>query len=243
MTHLDDGTLQSFLDDELPPSARAGVAEHLLGCGRCRGAQEALMRANALFSRSVSVLDVEPPAGQQDRPHRAGRRARSGTASFVRAAGLILALAAAASAAVPGSPVRAWIASSLDVSSPPEAVPPAPAAPTARPAAPAGISLPAGDRTIVVALTGLEETAILLEGSDGAMASVSAVGCDRDPLFRTGRDRIEVRDAVGGQLRIGLPVRTAARLEVDGRLYAEMRGGALRLHVPADTVDGALLWR
>ncbi|NIP78945.1 MAG: hypothetical protein GWM90_06990, partial [Gemmatimonadetes bacterium] len=58
--------------------------------------------------QSVAVLDVDHPApGDAHRSIRAG--ARSGTSSFVKAAGLILAFAAAASAAVPGSPVREWI--------------------------------------------------------------------------------------------------------------------------------------
>lgn len=242
MTHLDDGTLQSFLDDELPPGERAEAAEHLLACSRCRAAQEELLRAHALFSHSVAVLDVEPAFSPT---RRSGSRARRGTSSVVKAAGLILALAAAASAAVPGSPVRAWIESAIE--------PEAPAAPTPAPdrtpalaptelPAPAGVSLSA-DGPVVVALVGVEGTAILLEASDGASASVSARGCVRDPVFRTGRDRIEVREAAGGQVRVRLPARSGARLEVNGRLYAEARQGALRVHVPGDTIDGAIVWR
>ncbi|NIP78944.1 MAG: hypothetical protein GWM90_06985, partial [Gemmatimonadetes bacterium] len=44
MTHLDEGTLQAFLDDELPSAERAEVAEHLLACETCQKAHEALMQ-------------------------------------------------------------------------------------------------------------------------------------------------------------------------------------------------------
>lgn len=115
MTHLDDGTLQAFLDDELAPTDRASVAEHLLGCEWCQSAHEALTRASALFTQSASVLDVEPAAGVKasavGQHHAAGqRRRRARTPAAIKAALLVLAVAAAASAAVPGSPVHEWVA-------------------------------------------------------------------------------------------------------------------------------------
>lgn len=247
MSHLDDGTLQAFLDDEVAPTERAEVAEHLLACERCRTAHAALTRANALFTEAVSDLDVAPPAR---RTHAAlGRQARRGAGSVVKAAGLILALAAAASAAVPGSPVREWIANAVDGApeeaevTPPPAQPETPVA-VAAPPAPAGVSIVPVSGPAVVALEGLREVVIRLERTDATAASVAVVGADSDPTFRTGLDRVDVVDGVGGEIRVWLPAGApGSRLVVDGRVYAEIAGGEIRALVAAESEDGALVWR
>ncbi len=243
MTHLEDGTLQAFLDDELPACTRAEVAEHLLGCERCHESYERLAQANAMFTQSVSVLDVEPPARKPASGALGGRTRRS-TATFVRAAGLVLALAAAASAAVPGSPVREWIERAVEPEPPP--APPAvvdaeePAA-----TAPTGVAIrPSSSGRLLVALIGLEDMEIRVESTDGEVASVSVLGADRDPTFSTGSGRVDVRDGAGGMVRVRLPAGVdGARVEVDGNLYAENRDGTLQLRVEADTVDGTFIWR
>lgn len=246
MTHLDDGILQAFLDDELPAGDRAEVAEHLLACEQCHASYEALTRANALFAQSVSVLDVEPPA---TRPAGGtlGSRARQGTASLVKAAVMVLVVAAVASAAVPGSPVRAWIASVVEPRERPQSPSerPAPPAETAAPTrAPAGISISGASGPAVLAVRRLEGSVIRLETVPGTRAGISVLGAERDPAFRTGAGRVAVEDGVGGEILVRLPLAGAgARLEVDGVLYAETRGGDLTLHVPADTADGEIVWR
>lgn len=244
MTHLEDGTLQAFLDDALAAEDRAAVAEHLLGCERCHANYEELMRANALFAQSISVLDMEPPA---TRPAggRLGSRAREGTASLVKAAVLVLVLAAVASAAVPGSPVRAWVASLIEGDQAPTSEQPVTApAVSERPGAPAGVSINPASGRVVVALSGLDDVLIRLETSAGSQAGISIVGAERDPTFRTGAGRVEVKDGLGGEVRIRLPLGVeSARLEVDGALFAETRDGRLELHVTADTADGGIAWR
>lgn len=245
MNHIDDGTLQAFLDDELSPEERARVAEHLLGCARCHQAHQELGRANATFSEAVSLLDVEVP-GVRSGSARAGRadRARSGTRSFVRAAGLILAVAAAASAAVPGSPVREWIVSAVEstggAGDTGEEVPSA----RAPAAAPSGVSLAPGSGPAVVSLQGLQRMVIRLRSAESGAVSASVLGADSDPLFRTGAGRIEVMDGVGGEVHVVLPTDArGSRLEVDGELYAEIADGGLRVVAPADTVGGSIVWR
>lgn len=137
MMHLDDGTLQAFLDDELAPADRASVAEHLLGCDRCQAAHDTLTRASALFTQSASVLDVAPAAPVRARPSgqvdASRRRTRRRTAAVAKAAVLVVAVAAAASAAVPGSPVHQWMTRTLatpeaDAPGDPPMQPPPPAA-------------------------------------------------------------------------------------------------------------------
>ena len=252
MTHLEDGTLQAFLDDELPPGERAEVAEHLLGCPPCRAAHEELGRANRTFSEAVSLLDVEPPAAAREAPRpakRATARAGAGMGSVVKAAGLVLAVAAAASAAVPGSPVRAWIEQAVEREPEPEppvvAVPEASPAPTEEPAdaAPTGVSILPRSGPAVIALDGLRNVVIRLDPETALTASVGVTGAEADPLFRTGHNRIEVREGAGGEVRVRLAEASGSRLEVDGEIYAEQVRGSLRILVPADTVDGAIVWR
>lgn len=243
MNHLDDGTLQAFLDDELAPEERAGVAEHVLVCDDCRASKEELVQATATFSEKVAILDVAAPSVSQ-----APARGRSGLpgGTFVKAASLTLLLAAAASAAVPGSPVRQWIDRAVEpetvrettpVASEPELSPPAPAP------LPAGVALvPTGPMEIV--LTGLEGSTIRLVETDGPSVVVSAVGAAADPVFHTAPGTIGVRGGEGGEVTVELPrSMVSARLMVDGRLYAEKVAGQLEIHVPAETAEGVRIWR
>lgn len=242
MNHLDDGTLQAFLDDELPPDQRTGVAEHLLGCADCRAAKESLSQANETFSEKIALLDVAPHSGT-DVPGRRNRALTGG--AFVKAASLTLLLAAAASAAVPGSPVREWIARAVMPDDGDDAVveQPAERAMPAPRSAPAGVAV-AADGPVDVVLTGLEGTTIRLVETEEAAVAVSALGGQVDPVFVTGPGQLEVRDGEGGEVTVALPRSLdAARVLVDGRLYAEKVGGRLEIHVPAATVDGALVWR
>lgn len=250
MMHTDDGALQAFLDDELPARDRADVAEHLLGCDPCHARYESLTQANALFAQSVSLLDVQAREPEQTFafPLEASRRrrTRAGAGSFIKAAVLVLAVAAAASAAVPGSPIRAWVAKALEPAAAP-AVDPIPSerdvAQEPPAPAPAGLSILPADGRLVVALNGLTGSSIRLAATTDRRASVAVVGADRDPEFRTGAGRLEVRDGAGGVVHVRLPLSVeGARLEVDGRLYAATRGGGLELDLPADTVGEEFVW-
>lgn len=139
MTHLDEGTIQAFLDDELPSRERAAAAAHLVRCDACRRSHDELSRVAATFATGIAALDVAPPVARTP-GLAAPRRLRLLTPSLARAAGLVLLLAAAASAAVPGSPVRQWLAGD------PEPVP-EPAAteattgPAVRPPSPAPVAV------------------------------------------------------------------------------------------------------
>ncbi|MFW6206290.1 MAG: anti-sigma factor family protein [Gemmatimonadota bacterium] len=242
MDHLNDAGVQALLDGELPPDERDQATAHLAGCASCREIRDELARANAVFSEAVAALDVEV------RPARRPEAARSGwrlTTPFVRAAVLVLLLAAAASA-IPGSPVRGWIESVVTPRTPtvvPEVVTPVPEVLQPAPdAAPAGVALsPVGAVEIVV--SGLEDTSILLVETDEPEVSTTVAATERDPVFRTGPGRIEVTDGVGGRLTVALPRSLASvRLVVDGQLYAEKEAGTLTVHVPGETVDGMVVW-
>ena len=236
-THLDDGTLQAFLDDELRPGDRADAAEHLLACRQCRAAKDDLAQAHAVFAEAVSVLDREAPSAAAP-----PARPKTGVAgSLVKAASLVLLVAAAASAAVPGSPVREWLVRTVEPT--PEA--PVEPASTPEPAAapvPAGVSLPAAQPVDVV-LQGLTDVTIRLVETEGGGVSVFAVGAESDPVFETAPGAIRARDGTGGRITVEWPASlTGARLLVDGELHAEKVDGELRVHVPAERVEGAIIW-
>lgn len=247
MTHLAEGTLQAYLDDEVTGRDRAAAAEHLLVCGECRAALDALRAANALLSEALAELDVAVPAGSPRRALR--KRARYRGASLVRAAILVLMVAAAASATVPGSPVREWIAQAVTPpadpavpeAAPVESVVEAPA--VGRASAPAGIAIP-GLRAADIVVNGLRGATIRLVRTDGTGMAVSAVGGEQDPLFRMGSGRIEVVGGSGGVLLVEVPRDLASfRLVVDGERYAESAGGALRVVRPGERDGDAIVWR
>ena len=246
MTHLDEGTLQAFLDDELPVRERAGAAEHLLVCGECRHELDTLRGSNALLADALGELDVPAPAAAP--PSGARRRLAFGGRSLVRAGMLVLLVAAAASASVPGSPVREWIVEAVRPAPPPVEAPrpepqvvdaPVPEAPPA----PVGVSL-AEAREVDVHVNGLEEATIRLLRTDASAVSVSAVGTVRDPIFRIGSDRIQVVGGSGGEVVVEIPRNARlVRLVVDGRRYAEVVAGALRVLEPGEEDGGGVVWR
>lgn len=246
MTHLDEGTLQAFLDDELPVRDRAGAAEHLLACAWCRAAVDALKAANARLAEALAELDVPAPAAAP--PSVVRRRFGFGGVSLLRAAVLVLLVAAAASATVPGSPVREWIAeavraapAAVDAPSPVPEVVRAPAAEA--PSAPVGVALSEA-REVEVLVSGLEDAAIRLLRSDAAGVSVSAAGAVRDPVFRIGTDRIEVIGGAGGELVVEVPRGARlVRLVVDGRRYAEVVRGTLHVLEPGEEDGEGVVWR
>lgn len=248
MAHLDDGALQAYLDGEITGRDRAATAEHLLTCGECRGRLDALKRANQRLTSALAALDVAAPAEAPRRPLSARSRLGVGGWSVVRAAVLVLVLAAAASASVPGSPVREWIAQVVRPAGPAAemapATPPEAPAPAPSPAVePAGISVP-GLRDMDVVVTGLEGATIRLVRSGAPGLSVSARGGERDPLFRMGTGRIEVVGGVGGELRIEMPGSGGGlRLFVDGRPYAQFADEVLRLSEPAEREGDDVVWR
>jgi TonB family protein len=107
MKHRAEGEIQAFLDDHLVGPERAAMAKHLVSCAECRTVHEELRRAKLLFSEKIGAVDLEPPRATM--PAHAARTPAWGTGSLAKAAVLVLLLAGAASAVVPGSPVREWV--------------------------------------------------------------------------------------------------------------------------------------
>jgi anti-sigma factor RsiW len=58
MTHPTEGTLQGYLDDELPRDELAAVARHLAVCSACESELIELREAATTFAGAVAVLDL-----------------------------------------------------------------------------------------------------------------------------------------------------------------------------------------
>jgi hypothetical protein len=166
-----------------------------------------------------------------------------------RAAMFLLFAGAAASATIPGSPVRRWlgmeeapatIADQEAASSTGEA----PAVPTPAQPFESGVSVEAADGAVEIVLRDaggdLRVRALLVEGT---RAGVYAAGDAATSRFLTGAGRIEVLNARAGDLRIELPRDAAvATVVVNGREYLRKQDGRLDLRVgepegAADTIE------
>jgi predicted anti-sigma-YlaC factor YlaD len=104
--------LDDFVDGELAPAERAGLAEHLAHCAECR-AEEARLRA-LLAEAAALPLEVAPPADLW--PHIERRIRVSGAGSWLRymaaAACVVLALAGALTARRTGTTAAPGVATS-----------------------------------------------------------------------------------------------------------------------------------
>jgi hypothetical protein len=254
--HWDEGALQALLDGGLPPGERAAAEAHVSACADCAAALKDLRGVNDRARSLLASADVPAPVAQAQMALRA-RRVRvvrpSGWTSardvLLRAAVIVLGLtcvAGVAAAAVPGLPLHAWIVRQVRPAAK-TAVRPAPRpAPVAAPASAkqssaAGVSIHPDAGAVRVVLTGasprLTVTARLVDGSRaGVLARGGAASGAR---FRTAPGRIEVVDAGAGELQVDLP-RDAhtAQVEVNGRVYVERDGDALRVLAPS-TRDAA----
>jgi hypothetical protein len=111
--HPDDGQFQAFLDGELSLDRANVVERHLLRCPDCRERVAALQESESQVGKALRLLD---PATDMDsarweaRRRWAARRSASYRKRLAAAAVAILFLGAGAAAAMPGSPVRAWLA-------------------------------------------------------------------------------------------------------------------------------------
>jgi hypothetical protein len=243
---LGEGTLQALLDGALPPGERPAAEAHLAACGECAAAARELRAVNERAAALLARGDVPAPVAQAQMSLRA-RRARQthwGDArrALLRAAVLVLGLASVAAAAVPGSPVRAWIEETV-LPAKKETLPPgagrAPVPPPRAEApapAPTGVSIRPDAGAVRVVLTGasprLRVTARLVDGDHaGVLARGRAASGAR---FRTAPGRIEVVDAGAGEIEVEIPrAARSATVEVNGRVLVAKDGDSLRVLAPA----------
>jgi hypothetical protein len=279
MSHLDVGTLQAILDEDLAEAQRASAAEHLARCSECAAQLEELRTVSRLFASAVALLDrperisaaSAPTLSQAERAPRLVRlparvwqsATRMSAGSLARAAILLLVFAAAASATIPGSPVRDWLSYAWDrttsiFSSGPESSEPAPLpkpaahvtpAPAPAPAVPttaavAGVSVrPVGGQVEV--LLNRPDATIRVRLVDGNRVVVQASGAAASARFQTGPGRIEVSGGGTGEFVIEIPRSTSlATIRVDGKVILRKQGASLKPIGPlSDSTSSEVVFR
>ncbi len=253
MGHPAEQTLLAYLDRELPFDERSTVREHVQVCVECSRMLDELAAATRSFADAISALDVPAPAllaselegdlvaralQELDAPIPAAATItplrRRASRRPLLAAALIIIFVAGAGAAIPGSPLREWLARSVElVTGGPSEEPSDPTTPVSgqRAGSPAAVSVQPLDGLVRIIITQpAPETTIRVRLLDGGTASVWSV----EGRYRTAPGEIEVLGAGPGEVVILLP-RTvpSAEVELDGRLVATKEGSDFRLLIPA----------
>lgn len=246
MQHPGEGVLQEMLDEELPAAEREAVRVHVAGCLACRRELEVLREADATLSGALALLDdraAPAVAGVAGPGVRTAPPRRRPWAALPRAAALVLFLgvAAAASATIPGSPVRDWARALIarpDPAPEPPVQRPALEAAAVEPEAGVWVATEGGAVEIVLrdAASGLQVSAAL---TDGGRAGVYASGPAATARFTTSLGRIEVAGATAGVLEIEIPrsARTAT-VVLNGRDRLVKDGEQLRVALPGGEASG-----
>lgn len=108
MQHLDNESIELFLSGELSESEAHSIRGHLAECQACVRRLEAARQQDQEIGSLLSLLDHPvPQVAAEDVMRRASRRWRR---SQIAAAGIVLLVVAGAASAMPGSPLRAWLA-------------------------------------------------------------------------------------------------------------------------------------
>ena len=250
MSHYTEGVLQAYLDDEVASGTRAAVAAHVDACTACASRLEELRELASTFTSAVQFGDVQ----SQPRVEVASLRARARRTgwggpvaaprtAWLRAASIVVAVSAVAAAAVPGSPVREWLASALrdEPDAPAQQAPSAPAPAVSGPEERGAMHILPADGRIKVEIQGATGgTVVRVHLGDDERASVEG-------NWQSLRTRAGIMTVVGGtgELEIVLPRKAqSATVEVDGRTYVQKNGDQLKFLGPkADTVGGDVVFR
>jgi hypothetical protein len=251
--HADDAVLLAYLDGELDDIRRAAVGRHLAGCAACAAELEELRLSAGGLAAALAHADLPAPTDAA-RAAVARRRAapaglRTARRALLRAALLVLGVAGAAAAAVPGSPVRRWIERAVAPAPAPAPAPPVRTAqpePAAEEAPAAGVSFPVENARVRVVIRGAGPALrVRTRVSSGSTVEVSATGPAAHARFRTGPGRVEVVGAEAGEVLVVLPAAAAdATVEVDGAVVLAREGGVLRFPGPRpDSTAAGLVFR
>ncbi|HET6765153.1 MAG TPA: anti-sigma factor [Longimicrobiaceae bacterium] len=243
MSHPGEGTLLALLDGELGEEDRRAAERHLEGCAACAAEFRALGAERSVLGAALQRTDAPPRVAEAlmaVRRRRAPARRTVAWAPLGKAAVLLLGFAGIASAAVPGSPVRHWLASVAVPGAAPAAPPnlgvaPAPAAarlPEVE--APSGVSIAPDGGEVRVVLTGAgPEVRVRARVGEGEQVEVTAHGAAAGARFRAGPGRVAVVGARAGEVEVLIPraARTAT-VEADGRVLLARQDGRTRLLAP-----------
>lgn len=245
MVHLTDGNLQAWIDGELAgePEVEARVRHHVGACEECADRLTVLRQRSERFSRAMLALDEGtaapadpgplPLAATRGRARRPWRRTGWGLA---RAAGLLLVVAGAASAIVPGSPVRSWIGVLLsDDRAPSIAVDDiSPRGEGVEAVGPTVVGVAADDGRVEVRLRDFgRDSKVHVRLTDAGRATVRVEDTGTGPRFVTAPGQLEVIGTTG-DVWVDLP-RSAheSAVTVDGEPLVRVTDGEIRILRPA----------
>jgi hypothetical protein len=115
MGHLDNGLIQALLDGEVEGTEADTLRAHLESCPECQAGAEALEGASRETDLALLLVDTEPRFADvrsrvlaKRRPN--SRRLFGSSLSLPKAASIAILLTGAAVTALPGTPVRRWMA-------------------------------------------------------------------------------------------------------------------------------------
>lgn len=243
MTHLDEATLVALRDRE---DVSVEAVQHLGTCAWCADALEETTIRERRIEEMLSSLDED---GVDREASRAAIRARIDQQLHPRAAArpwwrpahlgraaAVLLVAAGAVAALPGSPVREWIAEPVVTPSLDQTESAAP-----QEAEPSAVTVPVEMDGLQILVSSLGPLAALeVVWIDGAAARVEAPAGSR---FTYASGRVEALVA-GGAVRVELPRDGGPlQLEVDGTRYLTRSGSQLSVEGPVgDRSDERILF-
>lgn len=233
MEHLDDVAIELLLSGELDEAeARRGFA-HLAECDACSRRLAAAREQDQKIGALLSLLDHPvPQLGPGDVMRRASRRWRR---SYVAAAGIALLVLAGAASAVPGSPLRTWLAGLLGA--PPETSAP----PADEQLISGGVSVvPTGEFELV--FEAVQEAGIMrVSLTDEPELAVRSIG--GEPGYSVEPDRLRIDNAGStADYQILLP-RSAeyVRIRIGGSVVFTKRGGSIATTAAQDSAGQYVL--
>lgn len=219
---------------DVPPPAWLGpaVRDAAAGGGRTEGRAARAGAAPGPGSGGAGLGSAAPPG-----PGSGDGRAAPAVRRWLIAASLLF-VAGTAAAAVPGSPVRAWVERQLD-----DVARVLGAGETGEGVVVATDSVATTGAGVAIRPTASLEV-VIRDPAEGTWVTVRVVEDDRASVhasgarYRTSSDRIEVLGPAGGEVRVEIPARLErAGIQVDGRPLLRKEGSNLRVLAPADSAD------
>jgi hypothetical protein len=214
--HLDEEQIQRFLHGEVSPTAAVSVREHLGACDECRRRVTEAEREERRVLDLLRHLDHPSPRVDVGAIVAGGRRRGRGWGRW--AASILLAFAAGAAYAAPGSPLPGLVGRLVTwLDGPPQRrAQPAQSTDTAPPARAdevgQGLAVVPGDRFTIVFSSDQPGGVAAVSMTDGAEVVVRAVG--GAATFTSDADRLSI-DNGGSSARFQIQIpRNAARVDI-----------------------------
>lgn len=238
MSHVEEGTIQAWIDGELGDSDLSAVESHAASCAVCQAEVRSLHELSARSSDLLADYGDLPIAdfGTLGQIRKRARRPRHLLpVSLARAAMLLFAFAGLVAATIPGSPLRRWIEGTvLDRSvEPAPGVVESPVA-TPQPTRRGGVFVRPERGEVTIRLNVAASSELMVRLVDGAEAGVVWSGPDAGVHTRQTAGLLEVSGLPGGLVTVTIPKSAIqARVEVGGQVWWVKSGSDVRIPGPA----------